>query len=795
MLNSHRLLSCRCSILLLVSVFLMLNAPAVEASLETCQLPLRFEPNEGQTADQYDFLVVGRGLTAHLNGEGFAIGLVDGTSFSTRLLGANTAAKAEGLDPISGRTNYLRGSDPADWIRHVPAFSRVRYAETFPGIDVEYYESGGALEYDFIVAPGADPSLIGFQLESAAGQVLIPSVSPDGGLDLATDGGRMSIHEPVAYQVIAGQRAPVVVAFDQRPDGTIGFSLGSYDPALALTIDPVLSFSTFLGGNGTDTGWDIAVDFEGNAYVTGATDATTFPTTIGAFDEVGRVGGFFDQGDVFVAKLDSTGSNLIYGTYLSGGGNDVAYGIAVDRQGCAYIVGTTDSEDDPGTAGNEDFPVVNAFQATYGGDTDLFVAKLNPTGTDLVYSTYLGGDMMDRADSEQEKPGIAVDDLGRVYIAGTTQSANFPTTAGAFLTTGPGPFALRFTADGSALDYSTFLGGDTFVFVWGVAVDSQYQAVVAGFTGNPNLPTTVGAIQPVKADVEDGFVLKLQADGSDLVFGTYLGGNDDDFFFDLALDHNGNIYVTGSCSGAQYPVTGGSVPVVGGSPIVTKLDAAATTLEYSFYISEGVANGIAVDRLGRATVVGAAPASLPDWDMWVSQLGVNGFGEHETFLGGLFRDFGYAVALDRAGAAYMTGQTSSASFPGEMVVHPSPFQGGLSSPPDAFVAKLPRDEPVGVPDVARRPRPTLHQNHPNPFNPSTTIRYELTGKSLVRLQVFDLSGRLVRTLVAGEFKSEGLNETVWDGQDDRGRMVAAGAYSVRLEAEGTVASKRMMLVK
>ena len=764
------------------------------AEIDSYKLPLRFEPNRGQTSDKFDFLVIGRGLTAHLSSDGYTIGLVDGTTLRTRLQDADPSVEPTASSPIPGHTSYLRGSDPAGWIRRVPAYGRVRYAGTFPGIDVEYYERQGVLEYDFIVAPGADPSAIGFFLESAEGQPLETSPSPDGALALGTEGGRFSLHRPVAYQMISGRRHPVTVAFARRPGGAIGFNLGPYNSDLPLVIDPIISFSTFLGGNGTDTGWDIAVDDEGNAYITGGTNSTTFPTSTGAFDEVGRVGGFFDPGDVFVAKIDSTGSTLIYGTYLSGGGNEVGYGIAVDRQGCAYIVGTTDSEDDPGTAENEDFPLRNALQPAYGGDTDLFVAKLNPDGTDLVFSTYLGGDMMDRADSEQEKPCIAIDESNRPYIAGTTQSANFPTTPGAFLTTGPGPFALRYTADGSALDYSTFLGGDTFVFVWGLDVDRQDRAVVAGFTGNPNLPTTIGSIQPVKADVEDGFVLKLLADGSDLVFGTYFGGNDDDFIFDLDLDISGNVYVAGSCAGDQYPVTGGFVPPSGGS-VVTKLDASGASMGYSFYLTDGMAMGIAVDRLGRATVIGDSPATPPDWDMFVSQLGVNGFVEHETFLGGLFREFGHAAAVDLAGAVYITGQTSSSTFPGETVVQPNPFQGGLSSPPDAFVVKLPRNEPVGVPDVVGGPRPILHQNRPNPFNPMTTIRFDLPRNTFVTLRIFDLSGRLVKTLVSGELKEAGPHEADWNGRDESGRKVAAGVYSFHLDAEGFTENKSMMLVK
>ena len=551
------------------------------------KLPLSFELNKGQTDSQVKFLSRGHGYTMFLTQSEAVLSLRSGQSSAPRgispqlprttdygprmadallppliqnpksqiqvapapsaqepapttvrlkLVGANLRAKVVGLDPLPGRSNYFLGNDPKKWRTNVPTYAKVKYKGVYPGIDLIYYGNQGKLEYDFVVAPGGDPRTIALNIDGAEKM----QIDPQGDLVLSNDGGDVRLHKPVVYQPVSVNPKSQIQnprSVDGRylllADNRIGFEIGAYDKTLPLIIDPVLSYSTYLGGAGDDYAYGIAVDSSGNAYVIGCTNSINFPTIPGAF-QTSYGGGNYDA---FITKLNAAGSALVYSTYLGGSSEDGAFnGIAVDASGNAYVTGYTYSSNFPTTPG--------AFQTSGGGGTrDAFVAKLHVAGSALVYSTYLGGSDYDVAWD------IAVDAAGNAYVTGQTHSSNFPTTPGAFQTSYGGgaydAFITKLNAAGSALLYSTYLGGSDYDEGSGIAVDATGNAYVTGLTYYFNFPTTAGAFRTSPAGYYDAFVTKLNAAGSDLVYSTYLGGSSADGGYGIAVDATGNIYVTG----------------------------------------------------------------------------------------------------------------------------------------------------------------------------------------------------------------------------------------------------------
>jgi hypothetical protein len=406
----------------------------------------------------------------------------------------------------------------------------------------------------------------------------------------------------------------------------VGFRVAAYDPSRPLIIDPVLAYSTYLGGSGDDFGLGIAVDGAGSAYVTGQTLSTNFPTTSGAAQTT-KAGGF---SDVFVTKLDATGSAFLYSTYLGGSDFDFSLGIAVDGAGSAYVTGATRSTDFPTTSG--------AAQTTNAGSVDAFLAKLDATGSALLYSTYLGGS------SDDGGRGIAVDGAGSAYVTGDTSSTDFPATSGAAQTTNAGgqdAFVTKLNASGSALLYSTYLGGSSGEVGQGIAVDGAGRAYMTGSTQSTDFPTTSGAAQTIYAGgFFDAFVTKLDATGSVLLYSTYLGGSGDDVGLGIAVDGAGSAYVTGQTFSSNFPTTSGAAQTTHAGGIadafVTKLDASGSALLYS------------------------------------------------TYLGGSGFDIGQGIAVDGAGRVYVTGDTSSTNFPTTSGAAQTTHAGSF----DAFVAKI-----------------------------------------------------------------------------------------------------------
>jgi hypothetical protein len=687
-------------------------ASRVQVSEAYGKLPLYFEANQGQTDEQVKFLARGTRQTLFLTSTEAVLvftsreqtaegrsrvarakpveaGQVTQTVLRMTLVGANREPRVEGTEELPGKANYFIGKDPTKWRTNVPTYKKVQYHNIYPGIDLVYYGNQRQLEYDFVVHPGADPNRILLSFQG------VDKLEVDALGDLVVDTGTLTIRQrkPVIYQDVNGVRQEVAGGYVLKGAQRVGFQAAAYDQSRPLVIDPTLFYSTYLGGSDSDVGLAIAVDTALNAYVAGITLSTDFPTTAGAFQTT-RAG----NSDVFVAKLNPTGSSLLYSTYLGGSGSDEINvsgpGIALDGMGAAYVTGFTSSTDFPTTLG--------AFQPAFGGGTfDAFVTKLNPA-SGLVYSTYLGGAGNDFGS------GIAVGVPGNAYVTGGTSSANFPTTAGAFQTT-PGPgFVTNLDPTGSTLFYSTYLGAGGA----GIAVDGAGNAYITGSAG-PNFLTTAGAFQPVSGGAGDAFVTKLDPTGSSLVYSTYLGGSGSDNSYGIAVDGTGNAYITGSTGSTDFPMTPGAFqPTLAGQAdaFVTKLDLTGSTLVYSTYLGgsgtdEG--RGIAVDGTGNAYVAGRTDSEdFPtttgtgppgSGDAFVTKLDPTGSGlVYSTYLGGHLQDAGVGIAVDVFEDAYVTGITDG-SFP----TTPGAFQTTFGGNRDAFVAKITEAEAPPGPFSAR----------------------------------------------------------------------------------------------
>ena len=523
-------------------------------------LPLSFEANQGQTDPQVKFLSRGQGYNLFLTSTEAVLTLtsLDRTigkgsevedprlSNETRqsvlrmgLVGANPAPAISGRDALPGKANYFIGNDPHRWRTNVPTYMKVHYKDVYPGIDLVFYGNQRQLEYDFIVAPGADLTPITFSLDGSD-QL---TVDAKGDLVLRFGDSDLRLQKPVVYQMVNGFKQPIPGNYRLEDQHHIGFQVAVYDRSKPLIIDPTLAYSTYLGGSGGDQGQSIAVDAAGNAFVTGHTQSVNFPTTAGRFQTT--FGGGSE--DVFVTKLNPTGSSLVYSTYLGGSGDDFGLGIALDSSTNAYVTGLTASTN---------FPTSGAFQPALAGSFDAFITKLDSTGSMLIYSSFLGGADLDRGNE------IALDSLTNAYVTGQTSSTNFPTTLGSFDTTyngGGDAFVTKINPTGSGLVYSTYLGGSGGTDSGqDIVVDAGGNAYVTGSVESSDFPTITGAFQTAHAGGTDAFVSKLNATGSGLVYSTFLGGNSLDFGGGIAIDSLMNAYVTGYAASSNFPTTPGT---------------------------------------------------------------------------------------------------------------------------------------------------------------------------------------------------------------------------------------------
>jgi hypothetical protein len=624
------------------------------------------------------------------------------------LVGANPNPTMSGDNPMDYKCNYFLGNDPSGWRIDVPNYQAVLLEEVYPGIDLAYYGNGRQMEYDFRVSTGADYSRIKIRYEGAEGL----AIANDGALIVTTKWGEVKELAPVVYQTVGSSRKPVTAGYEVLPDHTFGFRLGpEFDPSLPVVIDPVLVYSTYLGGSLNDASRGIAVDASGSVYVTGETFSTNFPTLNASQS---TQSGYFN---VFVTKLSKAGNSLIYSTYLGGSVTDAGDAIAVDSSGAVYVTGS---------ASSSDFPTVDAYQRDYaGGTSDAIVFKLSKAGNTLVYSTFLGGSDWDNSDD------IAVDASGAAYVTGYTSSNNFP-IRNAYQGTNQGDFDVfvtKLSSRGNSLVYSTYLGGSGADDGNSIAVDASGAAYVTGRTQSPNFPTLNAFQGTLQGQYLDAFVTKLSSTGTSLIYSTFLGGFAEDYGYGIVVDISGAAYVTGKTVSTDFPTYNAYQGTKNGAydAFVTKLTSTGNSLIYSTFLG-GTADdyglGIAIDASGAAYVTGRAfSTNFPTLnayqgtyqggfsDAFVSK--ISGAGNsivYSTYLGGVGYDGCTDIAVEASGAVYVTGYTDSDNFPVPSLCHGTSPQGEA----DAFVIKLietlgPDQDGDGVPDAT--------DNCPNRSNP------------------------------------------------------------------------------
>ena len=671
----------RCLVFILF-VFVLSAAAARGADLPAYgKIPLSFEKNLGQTDKRVRFLSRGQGYGLFLTDREAVLRLAQPAPATVRisLAGQSSTARVEGIDPLPGKTHYLKGSAPDTWHADLPTYGRVRYAGVYPGIDVVYYGNQRQLEYDVVIAPGARPELVQFRFDGIRGM----RIDENGELVLKTAAGEIRQAKPSIYQESGGQRVAVEGGYVMRGKNRVGFQVGAYDSGKPLVIDPTLLYSSFYGGTGTaDQGNAITVDAAGNAYITGQT------TSADLFIRNGVQSRLSGQMDGFVLKLDPKGTTVLYSTYFGGSASDEGHSVAVDAGGNAYVTGFTASAD---------FPVVNGFQGNRGGGQDAYLLKLNSTGSSIVFSTYLGGSGDDRGF------GVTVDAGNNAYVTGATGSNNFPVANPMQRTNGGGlndVFVTRLNPSGG-VTYSTYAGGVGVDQSYSVAVDTAGNAYVVGFTTSTNFPVVNALKTSFSGGADDAFAFKLNAAGSALVYSTYLGGNVSDNATRVVVDGSGSAYITGYTGSADFPTANAYNPAWSGNfdVFITRLSPDGKSLIFSTFLGGGgieSGTGIAIDRTGAIYVSGHTSSfDFPvvnsmqsllsgDRDAFVAKFMADGATiVYSTFLGGAGVDAAVGLALDPAGNAVITGLTSSADFP-----IATPFQASNVAASDTFITKI-----------------------------------------------------------------------------------------------------------
>ncbi len=676
-------------------------------------LPMSFVANRGQASDHVRFIARGSNYTLALTSTDTVLELhtPQPAALRMKLSGANSTPQIDGQEQLPGKVNYFIGNDPKGWHTDLPTYAKVCYRSVYPGIDLVYYGNQQQLEYDFIIAPGADPREIKLNFDGADSMVL----DSQGDLILHTGGDDVRQHKPIIYQLINDERKEIAGGYTITSDRQVTFQLGEYDVSRPLVIDPVLSYSTFLGGNGaTETSSNIAVDAAGQVYLVGTTGAADFPSSNPA------QGSLRGQVDAFVTKLNAAGNGMVYSTFLGGNtgtqSGEIGFGIAVDGAGNAYVTGTTLSTN---------FPTLNAYQSTLSGALDAFVTKLSPSGV-IVYSTYLGGN------GAEFGFGIAVDTLGAPYIVGTTTSTDLLTGTRRLADPGDsgsveidqlanpeqaglrGPsdaFVIKLAPVGDARVYGRYIGGGGPELGLAMTVDGSGSAYINGMTGSTDFPT----LNPIQANSgggqTDGFVVKVAVNGGSLVYSTYLGGSGNENYTFLlqipfqgagiAVDNEGNAYVAGTTDSTNFPTRNPLQPLFGGvaDAYVTKINAAGNDFVYSTYVggdNEDLGFNIDLDGAGNAYLTGTTistnfPLSNPlqtslkgTTDGFVSKLNSSGSAfVYSTFLGGGGDEIASGIAADAAGNAFIFGLTTSTDYP-----MAQPLQSSLKGGGDTFITKL-----------------------------------------------------------------------------------------------------------
>lgn len=645
------------------------------------KLPLIFEANQGQTSDEVKFLAKAKGYDLYLTLRETAIilkktkdlGDIESSEeqisdVRLKFINFNTNTKVIGLEKLPGKTNYFIGNDKEKWHKNIPTYKMIKYLDVYPGVDMIYYGNEGYLEWDFIVSAGADPSIICLGIEGSD-ELLIDE---QGNLVLITNDEQIKINKPIIYQDIDNIKKEVSGKFILKDEHQISFEVGVYDSTRSLVIDPVLSFSTYLGGNDNDSAEAIALDSSGNIYITGETSSTNFPTK----DPI--QGSNAGKDDAFVTKISADGSNIIYSTYIGGSEDDSGNDIAVDSSGNVYITGETFSTN---------FPTENPIRPALKGTSNAFITKINSDGSNIIYSTFLVGG------KNSEGNGICIDYNNNAYVTGSTIgiSGGSVNLSKAFI------IKIYFT--GSSIVYTKLLYGNSTDSGNDIAVDTSGNVYITGSTSSTNFPTK-NPIQSELSGSSAAFVTKLNADGVNLVYSTYLGGGYSDTGNAIAVDNTGNGYVTGTTDSTDFPTKDPIQADIGGDEdaFVTKISTNGE-LVYSTYLGgtmDDNGEDIEVDSSGNVYIIGDTSSTnfpvkdvIQDSNRGLSDVFVTKINDtgssivYSTYIGGTGSDYGNSITVDASGNVYASGQTFSNDF-----LIKNPIQSDKTGLSSAFVFKI-----------------------------------------------------------------------------------------------------------
>ncbi len=739
-------------------------------------LPLRggFEANEGQAGPAVQFLSRMRSGTLVLMGGGEArLRLPNGELRMTPAGGA-AGRPGRGSGRIPGAIHYLIGRDPQRWRTHRSAFSEVKFRDVYPGIDLVYRTSHSRIEYDFVIAPGADPANIALDFSGADSMEL----DRDGDLVFSFAGRTLRHRKPHIFQVAGPNPREIPGGYRLSGRRQVRFEIGDYDRSLPLVIDPVIAYGTLLGGSGNDGAFSVALDAAGNIYLAGITSSADFPST--AASPGARK--FSGATDAFVVKLNPQGTVPVYTVYLGGSDQDAALAVAADAQGNAYLTGGTNSRDFPVTA--------SAFQPKFGGTGgsslppfsspagDGFVAKFGPSG-DLVYSSYLGGAGIDQG------YGITVDAAGAVTVAGATASTDFPVTSGVVQAVRrgyPDVFVARVNPDGTSLLYSTYLGGARENYALALALDSSGNAYVTGVTSSDDFPVTPDAVQARRTGNTAAFAAKLNNTGTALSYATYLGGNNNTYGYGIAVDGSGGAYFTGATSATDFPVTDGAYQrrgKQGGDVFVTRLAPDGNRLVFSSVFGGNgpdFGRAITLDPSGDIYVAGSTGPygngrilDLPTTPDAVQRCGSGNPAaflarmppdgaslKYSSYLGGASGGAAAAaaIAVDAAGKVILAGSTGAPDFPTTAGAPQTTFGGGSRDfdstnlypfGGDAFLTRIDLAAPAPFTLACEADAASLA---PNLVSPGEIVTFfgSGIGPQAGVAAAFDSSGRLPTTL-------------------------------------------------
>ncbi|UCC79677.1 MAG: SBBP repeat-containing protein [Candidatus Zixiibacteriota bacterium] len=701
-----------------------------------------------------------------------------------QFVNANPDPGAFGVNRLLFKCNYFYGNDPSQWRTDIPGFSSILYKDIYPGIDLKYYGDGKGLKYDITVNPGADLSRIKIRYEG----VDELTIDHDGCLQAETRFGPIHENTPFIYQEKGGERSEITGRHVIFEPNVFGFVLDNkYNRSLPLVIDPVLVYCTYIGGERNDEAYDIAIDNKGNAYVTGMVRSYEFPTVNPFDDSLGQ------NSDAFVTKISPAGDQFIYSTYIGSAdpyhGGDFGDAIEVDESGCVYITGY---------AGGADFPIANAFDSTFNGRADAFLLKLAPTGNSIVFSTFLGGSHIDVGYGLAIDYTNNIFLTGRTrstdFPTVNAYDASQNDTSSGW---GDG-FIAKFFESGDSLIYSTFLGGSTSDIGLEIACDLYGCAYVGGWTESEDFPK-VNSFDSTHAGESDAFIAKLSVAGNDLIYSTLLGTSERDVIIDIEVDALGNAYVCGYTEQSDFPTVNAYDNSYNGDTdvFVTKINPDGNNLIYSTYLggsSQEKAFGLELDSTYSAYVTGYTCSDsfplvnpyddhLDPSDVFITRFSPEGNSLlFSTFVGGSSSEEAEGIAVSEDGDIYVAGYTYSYDF-----ATPFAFDTSLGWPNDGFAFRLSMMETT-IPEPLPI-RKAMAGNYPNPFNSTTIIRYDLLEPSFVTVNIYDLLGRKVETLFNGQ-QVPGAHSITWHA----GRF-SSGIYFYRIRADGFSETKKMLLIK